>query len=58
MLTEAVYVEPDRLGQLDLFDNLAETVAMADRFTRGWIGDRLGEASDSKFHGVSRPCWW
>ena len=49
MLTQSVDVEADRLGQLDLLENLAEARTGSDLRPTGF-GDRLGKAGDSKFH--------
>jgi len=40
-------IEPNRLGQHDFIEDLAETFSVADRFARDGVRNRLGEAGYS-----------
>lgn len=47
MFPQAVDIEPDRLGCLDLFEYLAETFPMTDSRSASVGRDGLGEAGES-----------
>ena len=54
VLAEAEDVEPDLVGELDLLEQVAESLGRADDPTRLRVGRQLGERVDPQLH-VSLP---
>jgi hypothetical protein len=53
VLAEAEDVEPDLVGQRDLFDEVAQPFMRADRARPGYWAD-VGEGIETEFHAVPR----
>lgn len=56
MLADPEDLEPNLVGELDLFDQVAEPLCRTDRPTAGWIGCGLREGVDAELHsGIATP---
>ena len=56
MLPHAIHLEPDALGENDLLEDMAETLAVSDLLPCLRIGIGLGESGYPEFHQARSGC--